>query len=301
MYPLKHPAAALRHVLGERSATVVPGVFDGLSASLTRAVGFQAAYMSGSAVAATAGLPDIGLTTQTEMADRVALISRTVEIPLIADADTGFGDVTNTVRTVQLYEQAGAAAVQLEDQQFPKRCGHLDGKQVIAAEEFARKIEAVAQARRDPATVIIARTDARASLGFDEAIRRANLYAEAGADMVFVEAPETMSEVMAVPAAVPVPAMFNLVDVPGSRTPRAELAQLREAGYSVVILPGLTFVSGAVAMRTALVRAARGEVAQGSEISVQELFETVGLRFWEDLRNRYGYTTNDSREGAVNA
>lgn len=275
--------ASLREMLAERSALVAPGVYDGLSASLTAGAGFRAAYMSGAAVAATLGLPDIGLATQTEMAGRVELITRVLGVPLIADADTGFGDETHVYRTVQLYERAGAAAIQLEDQVFPKRCGHLDNKEVVPARDFATMIGAAAAARSCKDTVIIARTDARASLGFEEAVRRVNLYAEAGADMVFLEAPQTEGEIMAVPGAVPVPALFNLV--PRGKTPPVTLPQLQEAGYGLVILPVMNIGAAAVAMRSALERAAKGDLSTDGQASPRELFDSVGLDFWEDLRH----------------
>jgi 2-methylisocitrate lyase-like PEP mutase family enzyme len=279
--------ALLRQLLTERSAPLAPGVYDGLSAALTRSAGFRVAYMSGAAVAASLGLPDIGLATQTEMSDRAAVITRSLGVPLVADADTGFGDATHMYRTVQLYEQAGVSGIQFEDQEFPKRCGHLDNKRVIPAAEFAAKIEAAVEAKTDPDTIIIARTDSRAVLGFDEAVRRVNQYAEAGADMVFLEAPQTVEEILAVPSAVKVPAMFNLVI--GGKTPPVTVAQLTEAGYALVILPGLNSHTAANAMRGALERAAAGDVRpQGTaDESPRALFESVGLSFWEDLRERH--------------
>ncbi|MQA95181.1 MAG: carboxyvinyl-carboxyphosphonate phosphorylmutase [Streptosporangiales bacterium] len=278
--------ARLRELLAERSAVMAPGVFDGLSAKLTAAEGFRAAYMSGAAVAASAtGMPDIGLATQTELVRQVGLIAGLIDVPLVADADTGFGDVTHTHRTVRLYEQYGAAAIQLEDQEFPKRCGHLDNKRVVPPEEFALKIEAAVAARLDPDTVIIARTDARAPLGFDEALRRVGLYAEAGADMVFLEAPQTAEEIRQVPKAVGVPALFNLV--PRGKTPAMEVAELRELGYALVILPGLNIGSAAAAMRDALRRAADADVGTGGQDSPRGLFEAVGLEEWEALRERF--------------
>lgn len=275
----------LRELLAERSAVLAPGVYDGLSASLTAAAGFRAAYMSGAAVAAATGVPDIGLATQTEMTRHAGLLAGLLDIPLIADADTGFGDVTHAYRTVRLYENAGVAAIQLEDQEFPKRCGHLDSKRVVPAQEFAAKIEAAAEARRDPGTVLIARTDARATHGFDEAVRRVNLYAEAGADMVFLEAPQTVEEVRRIPAEVGVPALFNVV--PGGKTPAVDLDVLREAGYALVIMPALNVGSAAAAMRGALARAAGGDLGTDGQEPVRDLFASVGLGFWEDLRERY--------------
>lgn len=274
-----------REMLRERSAVLAPGVYDGLSAHLTANAGFTAAYMSGAAVAAANGLPDIGLATQTELVRQVALLTDILDVPLVADADTGFGDVSHAYRTVRLYENAGVAAVQLEDQEFPKRCGHLDEKRVVPAEEFAAKIAAAAEARRDPDTVIIARTDCRATHGFDEAVRRVNRYAEAGADMVFLEAPQTVDEVLRVPAEVSVPALFNLV--PGGKTPAVGHDALREAGYALVIMPGLNVGSAAAAMRDALDRAAKGDLGTDGQQSVRPMFESLGLTFWEDLRRRY--------------
>ncbi|WP_240437716.1 isocitrate lyase/PEP mutase family protein [Sciscionella marina] len=282
----------LRELLAERSAVVAPGVFDGLSAALTVSAGFRAAYLSGAAVAAANGLPDVGLATQTEFVQLLALVSGRMDVPVIADADTGFGDVTHAYRTVQLYERAGAAAIQLEDQEFPKRCGHIDGKRVVDAEEFARKIEAAAQARRDPETVLIGRTDACAVHGFDEAVRRGNLYAEAGADLVFLEAPGTFDQVRRVPAEVTAPALFNLV--PRGKTPQVELAELAELGYALVIMPGLCVGSAAAAMRAALERAARGDVGTDGQDSPRGLFDALGLSFWEDLRESYAGQAADA-------
>ena len=186
----------LRELLAGEQLIVAPGVYDGISATLVGKLGFSAAYMTGAGVCASGfGLPDIGLLTLTEMAERAAVLAGLLEVPLIADADTGYGSPINVIRTVREYEHAGVAAIQLEDQVFPKRCGHLAGKEVIPADEFARVLQAAIEARRDPDTVIIARTDARAPLGIEEAIRRANRYAQLGADVIFVEAPRSVEEI----------------------------------------------------------------------------------------------------------
>jgi 2-methylisocitrate lyase-like PEP mutase family enzyme len=276
--------ARLREMVSEGSGLLAPGVFDGLSAALTAEAGFRAAYLTGAGVAAVLGVPDIGLTTQTEMARQVELVASVVDVPVIADADTGFGDIANTYRTVRAYERAGAAAIQLEDQDFPKKCGHLDDKRVIDAEEFALKIQAAAEARRDPDTVLIARTDARAGLGFEEAVRRVNLYADAGADMVFLETPQSVDEVRRIPTLVAAPAVFNLV--PGGKTPAMEVAELAELGYALVIVPGLTLLSAISAMRTALRQAIHGDVGAAAG-SPHDVFDAVGLPFWQDLDRRY--------------
>jgi 2-methylisocitrate lyase-like PEP mutase family enzyme len=276
--------AQLREAIAERAAPLAPGVYDGLSAALTAAAGFKIAYMSGAAVSVATGIPDIGLATQTELGQRVALISGLLNIPLVADADTGFGDVTNVYRTVQVYERSGAAAIQLEDQEFPKRCGHLDEKRVIDAQEFAAKIAAAVEARTDPDTVIIARTDSRASLGFDEAVHRISLYVDAGADMAFLEAPQTLEEIRLIPSLISAPVLFNLV--PGGKTPAVELAELRELGYALVILPGLNLNSAVTAMRASLSRASLGDVGSDGP-APHAVLDSVGLPFWEDLRRRY--------------
>jgi 2-methylisocitrate lyase-like PEP mutase family enzyme len=209
----------LRQFVNRDKFLVARGVYDGLTAAMVRDAGFHAAYMSGAAVAATAvGHPDIGLATMTEMAGQAAVINRQLRIPLIADADTGFGDVINTVRPVQEYERAGVAAIQREDQIFRKRCGHLSDKRVVDAAEFAEKIRASVEARQRD-TLIIARTDALANHGFDDAIRRAHAYVDAGAgaDLIFGEAPQTLARIAEIPRLVGVPAVFNLV--PSGKTP----------------------------------------------------------------------------------
>ena len=188
------PAGRLRRLLERGELVVAPGIFDGLSAHLVRLMGFQAGYLTGAGVAASGfGLPDIGLVGMSEMVDRVSMAAGVLgEIPLIADADTGYGPPPSVARTVRAYERAGVAAVQLEDQAFPKRCGHLPGKELVSSDEYLGKLGAALEARND--MLIIARTDARAVLGLDAAIERGNAYAQAGADIIFVEAPRTVEE-----------------------------------------------------------------------------------------------------------
>jgi 2-methylisocitrate lyase-like PEP mutase family enzyme len=200
--------------------------------------GFRGAYMTGAGVSMSLiGFPDLGFTTMTEMAGQVARITAVIDIPLVADADTGFGNALSVQRTVAEYERAGVAGMHIEDQVFPKRCGHLTGKAVIAPEEFVEKIRAAADARTDPDLVIIARTDARAPLGFDEAIDRANRSAAAGADLIFVEAPQSEDEIARIPREVDAPVMYNWVR--GGHSPDVRLEQLQEWGYAMTILPGL--------------------------------------------------------------
>lgn len=274
----------LRRLLADGDVFFVPGVYDGLSAHLTQRAGFKAAYMTGAGTAASLiGKPDLGLTTLTEMAGHAGRLASAIEIPLIADADTGYGNALNVYRTVQEYERAGVAALHLEDQVFPKRCGHLEGKQVISTSEFIAKIRAAVDARVDPEMVIIARTDARAPHGFDEAIDRANRYAEAGADVIFVEAPQTMDEIERVPKEVAAPTMFNLVA--RGKTPRIAPERLREVGYAFVIVPGVCMDAAVVAMRHSLEALMHSNGLP--DMSPQQLFSVVGLDFWGRLSDRY--------------
>ncbi|MFT7027879.1 MAG: 2-methylisocitrate lyase-like PEP mutase family enzyme [Paracoccaceae bacterium] len=218
---------------------IAPGVYDGLTAALAAEAGFEALYLSGAAVAyARLGRPDIGLTSVTEMADTMALIADRVDVPVIIDADTGFGNALNAQRTMRLYERAGASALQLEDQTYPKRCGHLADKSLISASEMVGKIAAMADARKSDATLIIARTDAIAVEGFAAAIDRAEAYASAGADVLFIEAPRDMAELSAITGhfAGRVPLLANMVE--GGETPITAADDLQALGFSIVIFPG---------------------------------------------------------------
>src|SRR5277367_5564775 len=217
----------LRDLLDKHELVIAPGVFDGISAQLTKRTGHVAAYMTGAGVAASGfGLPDIGLVTASEMAERVRMIAGALgDIPLIADADTGYGAPMNVVRTVRAYDAAGVAAIQLEDQVFPKRCGHLPDKQVVDAAVFEQTLAAALDARSDDNLLVVARTDARAPLGLDEAIERANRYAQAGADIIFVEAPQDTSEIERIGREVDAPLLINLVL--GGMTPLESASRLR--------------------------------------------------------------------------
>ena len=213
------PGARLRALLADGGLVVAPGVFDGLSAHLVRRAGFRAAYLTGAGIAAAGfGVPDIGLVTGSEMAERASMVTGVLGgLPLIADADTGYGSPLNVARTVQVYEKAGVAAIQLEDQAFPKRCGHLPGKEVISEAEFLAKLGAALDTRAD--ALIVARTDARAVLGLSAAIDRASAYARAGADLIFVEAPRSAEEVERIAREVEAPLLINMVQ--GGLTPDA--------------------------------------------------------------------------------
>lgn len=231
------PAARLRSMLASGKMVVAPGVYDGITARLVEQGGFEAAYMTGAGTSAAHGYPDFGLVTMSEMVANARKITSTIGIPLISDVDTGYGNELNVYRTIQEFEAAGVAAVHIEDQGFPKKCGHLDDKEIVPLEDYTAKIRAAAAARRSRDFTIIARTDSRAKLGFDEAIRRGNAALEAGADMVFVEAPQTMEEVLAVPKRIKGPCMYNCVQ--GGKSPDVDMASMQKAGYVLTIVPGM--------------------------------------------------------------
>lgn len=229
----------LRDRLNRAPILVAPGVYDGLTAMLAEQAGFEALYLSGAAVAYTKlGRPDIGLSTMSEMADTMALIRDRVSLPVIIDADTGFGNALNARRTMTVYERAGANALQVEDQTYPKRCGHLADKSLIPAAEMAGKIAAMADARNSTDTLIIARTDAIAVEGFQAAVDRAGRYLEAGADALFIEAPRSLDELKAICTTFRgrAPLMANMVE--GGATPITNAADLDALGFSLVIFPG---------------------------------------------------------------
>jgi 2,3-dimethylmalate lyase len=245
----------LRHLVSQRQGLVVPGAYDGVSVKLVEQAGFPVAYMTGYGVSASRlGLPDMGFAGLGEMADHARNMAAAVSIPLIADADTGYGNALTVRRTVALYEAAGVAGLHLEDQQLPKRCGHLTGKLVVSVEEFEAKIRAAVDARTDPDLVIIARTDAIAVNGFDDALRRAEAAVKAGADMLFVEAPTTLEQIERVARVFDTPLLFNYA--PGGRSPLLPFASLRALGYAVILLPVDTLFVAARAIQTFL-RAAR--------------------------------------------
>jgi 2-methylisocitrate lyase-like PEP mutase family enzyme len=228
----------LRSRLAAPPILVAPGVYDALTAHLAERAGFSALYVSGAGIAYTRlGRPDIGLVAMSEVADTVALIRDRVGSQLIVDADTGYGNALNVARTVRLFERAGANAIQIEDQAFPKRCGHLDDKNLIPAEEMVGKIKAALDARHSRETLIVARTDAVAVEGFEPATARAVAYRDAGADVLFVEAPKTRDELKRIPVALKgVPLMANMVE--GGRTPPLKAADLETLGFALVIYPG---------------------------------------------------------------
>lgn len=226
----------LRELLECPEILVVPGAHDALSAKIIEHVGFEAAYMTGYGQAAShLGQPDVGLLTMTEMLMRANNMVNCVDIPVICDGDTGFGNLINVARTVREYEKAGAAAIQLEDQVIPKKCGHMTGRQVISTHEMVEKIKVAVAVRKDRNLVIIARTDSRTVLGIEEAIRRGKAYEQAGADVIFVESPESLEEMKLITSSFNVPVLANMVEE--GRTPLLNATELQEVGYDLVIFP----------------------------------------------------------------
>jgi 2-methylisocitrate lyase-like PEP mutase family enzyme len=277
---------ALRAALDSGRLVVAPGVFDGLSAHLAKRTGQVAAYMTGAGVAASGfGLPDLGLVCQTEMAERARMLTEVLgDVPLIADADTGYGAPINVVRTVRLYESAGVAAIQLEDQVFPKRCGHLPDKEVVDAAVFEQTLAAALDARIDDDLLIVARTDARAPLGLDAAIERAHRYAAAGADIIFIEAPQGTDEIERIARDVEAPLLLNLVA--GGLTPLQSAARLQELGYAVAIHPGDALARAAFAMLEAYCELNGASAADFMPSTPADFFNLVGMAEWAAVDQR---------------
>jgi 2-methylisocitrate lyase-like PEP mutase family enzyme len=277
---------------------VAPGAYDCITARLIERAGFEAVYMTGAGTAAMLGYPDFGLVTMSEMVANGGRIAAAVGLPVIADADTGYGNELNTVRTVREYETAGVAGIHIEDQGFPKKCGHLDDKEIVPREDWLAKIRAAASARHNPDFTIIARTDSRAVAGFDEAIARANAAIAAGADMVFVEAPQTVEEVAAVPRLVKGPCLLNVVH--GGKTPDLDLRDAERMGYKLAIVPGLLIKNVVGICETMLdeLRATHRHPVPVREMTVRETFQLWGADEWDALRTRFRDPADARREAA---
>lgn len=283
------PRKVLRELLRRHKLLVAPGCFDGLSARLVEEAGYEAAYLSGGAVARSMGLPDIGLVTMSEVIERAAQVVSAVKIPVIADADTGYGNAINLVRTVREYERVGVAAIHIEDQITPKRCGHLDGKEVISVSEMEKKLEAALASRTDPDFCIIGRTDARAVHGLDDAINRGRAFAELGVDAVFVEAPQSEAELEQIPRSLPnVPLLVNVFK--GGKTPLLPVERLQQMGYRIAIYPSETQRAAIHAMRQALnllKREGTTEAMDEALTTFKERDRIVGLDDWQRLERQY--------------
>lgn len=283
--PLPNAGAKLREIMA-KDMVVAPGCYDGITSKLIEAAGHHATYMTGAGTSASMGYPDFGLVTMSEMVDNAAKIARTVDVPVICDADTGYGNELNVTRTVQEYERKGVAAIHLEDQGFPKKCGHLDDKEIIPREEYFAKIRAAASARQSSDFVIIARTDSRAVIGFDEALARCNGALEAGADVAFFEAPQTMEEVEKVPQLVNGPCLLNIVH--RGKTPKVELGDAKAMGYKIAILPSLVYRNILGATEAILKELATGKMPTPiGDITPREGFNKFGADDWDALRTAF--------------
>jgi 2-methylisocitrate lyase-like PEP mutase family enzyme len=280
-------ARRFRALMRQDGMVLAPGAYDCITAKLIEQAGFAAVYMTGAGTAATLGYPDFGLVTMTEMVANAGRIAAAVALPVIADADTGYGNELNVFRTVREFERSGVAGIHVEDQEFPKKCGHLDDKQIIPREDFAAKIRAAVAARREPDFLIIARTDARAVAGFDEAVLRANEALAAGADMAFVEAPQSVDEAAAIPRLVRGPCLLNVVH--GGKTPDIDLQQAEAMGYKLAILPGLLIKSvvGICDRILAELKATHRYPPPVEEMTVPEMFRRFGADEWDALRTRF--------------
>ena len=286
------PRARLRALLAAADPVVAPGAYDALSARLVEQAGFAVVYMTGfGSTASLVGRPDVGLLTGTEMIDNARRIVAAVDVPVIADADTGYGNALNVVRTVQGYEQAGVAGIHLEDQVLPKKCGHMSGKAVIGTDEMVGKIAAAVAARRDPDLVLIARTDAAAVEGLDAAIGRARAYADAGADLLFVEAPTSEDAIAAVAAQLRgvAPLVFNWAE--GGRTPPLGLHRIAELGFSLVLFPIGTLLAATAGVR-ALLATLRADGTPQAALADLPTFDgftdLIGLPEIRGLEERFG-------------
>jgi 2-methylisocitrate lyase-like PEP mutase family enzyme len=278
-------STSLRELFARPGMTIAPGAYDAIGARLIEQAGFAAVYMTGAGTSAARGYPDFGLLTLSEMVENAAVMARSVAVPLIADADTGYGNELNVTRTVREYEARGVAAIHIEDQVAPKRCGHLEGKEVVSREEFVSKIRAAVEARRSKDFIVIARTDSRAMMSLDEAIARANAALDAGADMAFVEATQSVEEAAAVPKRVRGPCLLNVV--PGGRTPVTNLREAEAMGYKLAILPGLMLQATITAGDAALAQVKETGIVPASPVPIGETFRRFGADEWDALRQRF--------------
>ena len=287
---MEKTTAVLRRLLRGPEVLVAPGAADPMVARLVEQAGFSAVYMTGSGTAlARCGFPDVGLVTMTEMVENARAIVNAVGIPVIADADTGYGNPLNVQRTVREYERAGVAAIHLEDQVFPKKCGHLTGKRVIPAAEMVQKVRAACEARRDSDFVIIARCDALAVAGLEEVLDRGQAYAAAGADVIFIEAPRTREEIERIGQTFTVPLLFNMST--SGKTPALSAADLARLGYRIMILPNFTTLAAIRAVREVLAEIRRTGTTAGLGdrcASFRDFMELAGLPEIQEAERRFG-------------
>src|SRR5947209_17984840 len=285
----------LRELLAQADLLVAPGAYDALSARLIAQAGFPAVYMTGFGTAASVlGQPDVGLLTMSEMVSRAAAIAGVVgDLPLIADADTGYGNPINVRRTIREYEHAGVAALHIEDQVWPKKCGHMEGKQVIPTQEMVQKIHAAVEARQDPDFIIIARTDANAVNGFEDALQRGKAYREAGADVLFIEAPRSLAELRTIAQTFPdVPLLFNWAE--SGKTPPLSLAEIRTLGFKLIIFPVSLLFAATYSMLKLLEVLKQGETSTpfaSQMVTFSEFTNLIGLPEIQALERHYGVTS----------
>jgi 2-methylisocitrate lyase-like PEP mutase family enzyme len=281
----------LRRWLAEKSAVIVPGAGNALAARIIADLGFDVVYLSGAGLTNTMlGLPDLAFVSLPELVQNTAAISEVVDLPLIVDADTGFGNAINVRQTVRALERAGANVIQLEDQISPKRCGHFSGKAVIDVEEMCGKIKAAVEGRRSSDTLIMARTDARAVEGFDAAVKRGRHYQSAGADILFVEAPESVEELAALPGLIAAPLLLNIVV--GGKTPVVAREELAQMGYALVLYANVALQGAIAGMQNALrVLQSKGQISEGGPlVSFKERQRLVGKTTFDELDRRYAAT-----------
>ena len=280
-------ARALRGLIAKGEFILAPGVYDGISARVADTMGFPALYMTGyGATASMLGLPDAGLATYSDMLGRAEMICSVIKTPLIADADTGYGGLLNVQRTVRGYEAAGVAAIQIEDQEMPKKCGHTPGRRVVPAEDMVLKIRVAVEARRYDETMIVARTDARTGHGLDEALRRARLYEEAGADVIFVESPENEAELERIGREVSKPLLANMVEF--GKTPRVNVERLKAWGFDMAIYPVLGLSVAAEAMRLAWTHLKEKGTSDGVGVpQIDGMHELMGFSEVWDFEKRW--------------
>jgi 2-methylisocitrate lyase-like PEP mutase family enzyme len=286
---MTRPIDRLRDHLARRSALLVPGASNALAARIIADLGFEAIYLSGAGLTNTLlGLPDLAFVSLPELVQNTAAISEVVELPLIVDADTGFGNAINVRQTVRALERAGANVIQLEDQISPKKCGHFAGKAVIGCEEMCGKVKAAVEGRRSPDTLILARTDARAIEGFEGAVARANQYQAAGADIIFVEAPENIEELVALPKLITAPLLLNIVV--GGKTPVVGRDELARMGFALVLYANVALQAAIAGMQHALRELQRqGQISESGPVaSFKERQRLVGKPMFDELDHRYG-------------
>jgi 2,3-dimethylmalate lyase len=289
------PARMLRKLIERPGAILVPGAFSPMVAKLVEQAGFEAVYVPGGGVALNRlGYADVGLITMTEMVDAARAIADAVSIPVIADADTGFGNQLNVQRTVREFERAGISGIHIEDQQFPKKCGHFANKRVISLAEAAQKIRAAVAARTDPDFLIIARCDALATGGLDEVVRRCKAYREAGADMIFVDAPRNKEDVEAIPKLIGGPLLFN--SSAGGKIPHMNVNEIGALGYKLMITPNFTALAAIKAMKGILAdlkTSGSVETVVSRCASFKEFTELGGIEVFNDLERRFAADTEE--------